>query len=71
MKDEPAPSISDEPEDATEAELEFRALLVNRGEYGKWAKQVRAAWAASPAGILAARLCESRTNSRRRVGAKE
>jgi hypothetical protein len=45
-----------EPDDLTEAERDFRALLANAREYAKWAREVRARWLRTPRGILAERI---------------
>jgi hypothetical protein len=39
----------------TPAEQAFRELIARPKEYAKWAADTRRAWAATPAGILAAR----------------
>jgi hypothetical protein len=45
-----------EPDDLTEAEKDFRALLANAREYAKWAREVRSRWLRTPRGILAERV---------------
>lgn len=52
-------------DDLSEAEKAFRALLAEPKRYAKWAAEVRGAWLASPAGILAKRQWEQRAKKTR------
>jgi uncharacterized membrane protein YjjP (DUF1212 family) len=52
-------------DDLSEAERAFRELIADPKAYAKWAAEVRVAWLASPAGILARRQWEQKAKKTR------
>jgi hypothetical protein len=59
-------------DDLSEAERRFRELLSDPKRYAKWAVDVRARWAKTPAGLLAARMVDQRTGKKpRRIDIEE